>query len=226
VSEARGELVARVAGNLAAVRARIAAVRTDPGSVSVVAVTKTFGPPAVEAAIAAGLTDVAESYAKELVATRNAVTTPVTWHYLGALQGNKLGALVTRVDVFQSVASATDAERLGHRAAGARCYVQVDVTGDPGRLGCRRADLDGVVGAARDAGLRVEGLMCVASPDPVRATEEFGWLRGAADRSGLEGCSMGMSGDFELACALGSTMVRLGTILFGDRPKEGSEPVA
>jgi uncharacterized pyridoxal phosphate-containing UPF0001 family protein len=218
VTEARDELVARVVANLAAVRDRIAAAGADPTAVSVVAVTKSFGPPAVLAAAAAGLTDVAESYAKELCTTHDAVDVSVTWHFLGAMQRNKLAALATRVQVFESVASIADAERLAKRAPGARCYVEVDVTAQPGRHGCARGDEGAVAAAARDAGLSVEGLMCVASQDPRGAAEQFAWLRAAADRCGLEGCSMGMSGDFELACAHGATMVRLGTALFGARP--------
>jgi uncharacterized pyridoxal phosphate-containing UPF0001 family protein len=180
----------------------------------------------VLAAAAAGLTDVAESYAQELVATHDAVDVPMRWHFLGALQRNKLAKLASRVDVYQSVASATDAQRLAQRAPGARYYVEVDVTGEAGRAGCARGEEPGVVAAARDQGLEVAGLMCVASEEPRRAAEQFEWLRGAADRCGLEGCSMGMSGDFELACARGSTMVRLGTALFGARPSKSSEPVA
>jgi PLP dependent protein len=226
VTDARDEFVARVGANLAAVRDRIAATASDPSAVRVVAVTKSFGPPAVLAAAAVGLTDVAESYAQEFVATHDAVGVPMTWHFVGALQRNKLAKLATRVQVFQSVSSLSDAQALASRVPSARCYVEVDVTGEVGRHGCPRGAEGGVVAAARDAGLVVDGLMCVVSPDPARAREEFTWLRGAADRCGLEGCSMGMSGDFELACARGSTMVRLGTALFGQRPSKGREPVA
>jgi pyridoxal phosphate enzyme (YggS family) len=226
VTEARDELVARVGANLAAVRDRIAAVGADPAAVRIVAVTKSFGPPAVLAAAAVGLVDVAESYAQELVATHDAVSVELAWHFLGALQRNKLAKLAPRVDVYQSVSSVDDAERLARRAPAARCYVEVDVTGEVGRAGCARGAEAGVAAAARDHGLAVEGLMCIASEDPRRAAEQFEWLRAAADRRGLEGCSMGMSGDFELACARGSTMVRLGTSLFGRRPSNRPEPVA
>jgi len=227
VTRARDELVARVTRNLAAVRERIAATGKDPSEVTVVAVTKTFGPDAALAALAAGLVDVGESYAAELVATHDAVgPSPLTWHFLGALQRNKLARLAPRVDVYQGVASPREADAVAARAAGARCFVQVDVAGLPGRNGCAPAATASVVAAARDAGLAVEGLMCVASEDPVRAAAEFGALRHAADALGLEGCSMGMSGDYEAACARGATMLRLGTALFGRRPSRPGPVVA
>ncbi|HLK44956.1 MAG TPA: alanine racemase, partial [Acidimicrobiales bacterium] len=112
------------------------------------------------------------------------------------------------------------------RAPGASCYVQVDVTGAPGRAGCDPARTPEVVAAARDAGLSVEGLMCVAAPEPAAAAAQFAGLRRASDALSLEGCSMGMSGDLELACSAGATMLRLGTALLGPRPSRGSPGVA
>lgn len=235
MTAARDELVARVAANLAGVRTRIEQVGADPARVRVVAVTKTFGPAAVRAAAAAGLSDVGESYANELVATHDAVTSDdavathdasapggLTWHFLGVLQRNKLARLAPRVDVYQAVCTSRDARALADRVGAARCYVEVNVAGDPARPGCAPAALDGVVEAVRAAGLRLEGLMCVASPDRARAAAEFASLRACADELGLEGCSMGMSQDYDLACAAGSTMVRLGTALFGPRPQKGA----
>ena len=227
MSPARDELVARVTANLGAIRERVAATGRDPDEVRVVAVCKSLGPDAPLAALAAGLGDVAENYATELVAHHDAAgDAPLTWHFLGALQRNKLARLSPRVAVYQSVASARDADLVARHAAAARCYVQVDVTGLPGRAGCTPAATPDVVAAARDAGLRVEGLMCVASPDPHLAATEFEGLRRAADALGLEGCSMGMSGDLEAACRAGATLVRLGTALFGPRPSPPSRGLA
>jgi pyridoxal phosphate enzyme (YggS family) len=227
VTDARGDLVARAMRSLEAVRTRIAETGRDPGTVAIVAVTKGFGPIAAAAAADAGLRDVGENYAAELVASHDALgDLPLTWHYLGALQRNKLARLATRVDCYQSVSSRSDAASIAARAPGARCYVQVDVTGEPGRAGCPPAETPDVVAVARDAGLVVEGLMCVASTDPRAAPAQFAGLRRAADTLGLEGCSMGMSGDYEAACACGTTMLRLGTALFGPRPSRGSSTVA
>jgi len=227
VTTARDDLVARVSANLDSVRGRIAATGRDPATVCIVGVTKSFGPPAAIAAHQAGLTELAENYADELVASHDALgDAAVRWHFLGALQRNKLARLAPRVAVYESVTSPRDVEVLSAKVRSATCYVQVDVTGEPGRAGCRPELAGVVVALARDAGLVVEGLMCVASRDPGLAAGQFAGLRRLADDLGLGGCSMGMSGDFEAACQHGSTLLRLGTALFGDRPRRPSSHVA
>ena len=227
MSPARDELVARVTANLAVVAERIAAAGRDPSHLTLVAVCKAFGADAPAAAAAAGLHDVGENYANELVAHHDALgDTALTWHFLGALQRNKLARLAPRVAVYEAVAAARDAELVARHAPGARCYVQVDVSGLPGRAGCAPDATPGVVAASRGAGLVVEGLMCVASPDPGAAADEFASLRRAADALGLPGCSMGMSGDLEAACRAGATVLRLGTALFGERPPRASAGLA
>jgi uncharacterized pyridoxal phosphate-containing UPF0001 family protein len=227
VNTARDDLVARTSANLDLVRERIAATGRDLATVTIVAVTKSFGPPAAIAAHHAGLTELAENYADELVASHDALgDAPVRWHFLGALQRNKLARLAPRVAVYESVTSLRDVAVLTARVQHVACFVQVDVTGEPGRPGCR-PELAGVVAAgARDAGLAVEGLMCVASKDPDLAEGQFAGLRRLADELRLEGCSMGMSGDFEVACRCGATVLRLGTALFGERPRRPSSQVA
>lgn len=227
MSPARDELVARVTASLAAVRERIATTGRDPAEITVVAVCKSFGPDAPLAAAAVGLGAVGENYAAELVAHHDAVgALPLEWHFLGALQRNKLARLAPRVDVYQSVAAPRDAELVARHAPSARCYVQVDVSGRAGRAGCEPSATPSVVAAATDQGLVVEGLMCVASPEPAAAAAEFADLRRRADALGLSGCSMGMSGDLEAACAAGATLVRLGTALFGARPSPPSAGLA
>jgi PLP dependent protein len=227
VTPARDELVARVTANLAVVAERIATSGRSPDELTIVAVCKSFGPEAPAAAVAVGLHDVGENYASELVAHHDALgDVPLCWHFLGALQRNKLARLAPRVTVYESVASARDAEHLVRHDPGARCYVQVDVTGRPGRAGCAPGATPAVVAAAREAGLAVEGLMCVASPEPAAAAAEFASLRRSADALSLPGCSMGMSGDLELACRAGATVLRLGTALFGERASRPSATLA
>jgi uncharacterized pyridoxal phosphate-containing UPF0001 family protein len=227
LSDARDELVARVERNHAEVRDRIRSAGRDPDEVGIVAVVKGHGDDVVAAAIAAGLTELGDNYANELVAHHDATTgEAVAWHFLGALQRNKLARLATRVDVYESVASSDDAAAVARRAEGARCYVQVEVTGLPGRAGCPLEVAPEVVASARAAGLSVLGLMCVASPEPDRAESEFRAVRLAADALGLAGCSMGMSGDLEAACRAGTTALRLGTALFGPRPPRGHPGLA
>ncbi len=206
-----------VAARLAAVRARISRAGGDPDRVRVLAVTKGFGPEAVAAARAAGLTDIGENYAAELEA--KAPGPPGTqWHFLGAVQRNKVGALAPLVDVWQGVARFVEGERIARFAPGARVLIQVDYTGLPGRNGCAPEDAPALAEALLGLELRLQGLMTVAPPDPSAADAAFGSLRRLADELDLPERSMGMSADLEAAVAAGSTMVRVGRALFGERP--------
>ena len=206
-----------VAARLAAVRARIGRAGGDPDRVRVLAVTKGFGPEAVEAARAAGLTDIGENYSAELQA--KAPGPPGTqWHFLGAVQRNKVRALAPLVDVWQGVARFAEGERIARFAPGARVLIQVDYTGLPGRNGCAPEDAPALAEALGGLDLRLQGLMTVAPPDPSAADAAFGSLGRLADELDLPERSMGMSADLEAAVAAGSTMVRVGRALFGDRP--------
>ena len=222
---------ARVAGQVAAVRARIAAVAPMPDRVTVVAVTKGFGLGAVDAAVAAGLADIGENYAQELLAKASDrpaadVEDPLRWHFLGAIQRNKVARLAPLVACWHTVARVEEAFAIARHRPGARVLVEVDVTGTEGRNGCRPEQVAGVVGGGRRAGLDVVGLMTVAPPGTDRARAAFSTIAGLADDLGLPERSMGMSDDYELALELGSTMVRLGRVLFGDRPPRPSRPGA
>ena len=207
-----------VAARAAEVRRRIDAV-AEGRSVRVVAVTKGFGADAVEAAVAAGLTSVGENYAQELVAkaAAGAGGAAVKWHFIGAVQRNKVARMAPFVSVWQTVDRASVADAIGRHSPGATALVQVNLTGAPQRAGCAWDDVDAVVGAARDAGLTVVGLMGIGPEGPPQPALFRRLARTVADL-GLAECSMGMSGDYEIAVAEGSTMVRLGTVLFGPRP--------
>jgi hypothetical protein len=203
------------------VRRRIESAGGDPTTVRVIAVTKGFGADAVEAALAAGLSDIGENYGQELV-IKHAALGPgadrARWHFLGAVQRNKVRVLAPLVDCWQGVARLSEGAEIARRAAGATVLVEMDTTGSPGRNGCPPGEVPGLVGALGELGLRVAGLMTVASPDPETAAQAFRTVREVADRLGLDQRSMGMTGDLELAVAEGSTMVRVGRALFGDRP--------
>ena len=206
-----------VAARLADVRARISRAGGDPERVKVLAVTKGFGPEAVVAARAAGLTAIGENYASELLA--KAPGPPGTqWHFLGAVQRNKVRVLAPLVEVWQGVARFSEGERIARFAPGARVLVQIDYTGLPGRNGCAAADAPALVEALLGLRLAVEGLMTVAPPGAPAARAAFRSLTALADALGLPERSMGMSGDLEEAVAAGSTMVRVGRALFGERP--------
>ncbi|MGP0031384.1 MAG: YggS family pyridoxal phosphate enzyme [Acidimicrobiales bacterium] len=199
-------------------RRRIEAAGGDPDGVTVVAVTKGFGPEAVEAARGAGLTDLGENYAQELLA--KAPGPPGTrWHFLGAVQRNKVRSLAPVVGMWQAVARRAEGERVAACAPGASVLVQVDCSGRTGRNGCSPAQAPELVSALSALALRVEGLMTVAPPEAEEARRAFRLVGHLADSLGLPERSMGMSDDLELAVAAGATMVRIGRALFGQRSR-------
>jgi len=197
-------------------------------SVRIVAVTKTYGPEAAAAAWAAGVKIVGENRIQEALDKMDHVPEPVQWHLIGHLQRNK----VKHLDRF-AMFHALDNERLANAvsernaALGRRIpvLVQVNVSGEETKGGF---DLEGLREAAPRlaglAGLDIRGTMTMAPYEaPERVLREvFGRCREAAGvlrEAGLESTelSMGMSGDYEVAVEEGATMVRLGTILFGER---------
>ena len=146
------------------------------------------------------------------------------WHFLGAVQRNKVQALAPIVGLWQSVAREAEGARIARFAPGASVLVQVDTTGLPGRNGCPPPEVGDLVRRLADLGLDVRGLMTVAAPGPAAAREAFTAVGRLADQLGLEERSMGMSDDLEAAVAAGTTMVRVGRALFGERPAAAPEP--
>jgi pyridoxal phosphate enzyme (YggS family) len=212
--------VGGVAERLDHVRKRIAAA--GGANVRVVAVTKGFGADAIEAAVAAGCRDIGENYAQELTAKLAGVRGPApVVHFIGHLQTNKVRQLAPIVDVWQTVDRLGAVEALGRRASpGATVLVQVNVAAEPQQGGCAPADTHAIVDAAVDAGLDVVGLMAIGrAGGPEAARPGFRLLRRLVDDLGLAECSMGMSNDLEAAVEEGSTMVRVGTALFGPRQR-------
>lgn len=216
---------------LALVRDRIQRVAPDPGQVTVVAVTKGFGLDAVRVALDAGLDAIGENYADELVAKAAAFdeqTAPPghrapAWHYLGAVQRNKVPRLAPLVACWQAVARPEEGRAIAARRPGATVLVQVDVAGLPGRGGVPPNRVAGLVAVLREEDLEVAGLMAVGPPGPQEdARSGYRELSGLADALDLPVRSMGMTDDLEVALGEGSTMVRLGRALFGDRPPRSS----
>ena len=204
----------------------------DAAAVRIVAVTKGHPLAVVEAALAEGLRDLGENRVEELAEkSPHFEGRGVRWHVIGHVQGRKargaahLAALIHSVD---SLRLAGKLSRLGE-AEGRRVpvLVQVNVSGEATKGGFPEADALGAIArVAALGGLRVLGLMTMAPftsdvrtlRDTFRRTRRL--LEAAAGIDGLEGreLSMGMSNDFEIAIEEGSTMVRLGTTLFGERP--------
>ena len=208
----------RVAERLAVVRERIASAGgTD---VSVLPVTKTFGVDACWAAYRAGCTAVGENYAQEIVTKLGDIERPFGVHFIGQLQSNKVRQLAGIVSVYETVDRPSLVGELAKRVPGAEVLIQVAALSEEGKGGCSLDDAASLVVVAQLAGLRVLGLMTVGPTDggPEAARGGFRAVRLLADRLELTVCSMGMSADLEVAVQEGSTQVRVGSALFGERP--------
>ena len=208
----------QVADALQEVRDRIAAAAAragrDPGAITLVAATKTVDVARVQQVVDAGVVDVGENRAQELLA-KTAVE-GARWHFLGQLQRNKVRQLAPWVGCWQSVDRAELGAEITRRAPGARVLVEVNVGEEPQKGGCAPAAVPALVDALRAGGLDVAGLMTVPphGDDPRRW---FAQLREQAVALALAELSMGMTDDFEIAVEEGATMVRVGRALFGPR---------
>lgn len=223
---------------VAELREKIEAARLRGGHgqrVRIVAVTKTHGPEAVTAAVAAGLTDIAENKVQEAIGKQDGLrggfgeeVKGVRWHLIGHLQRNKVKFL-DRFDLFHALDSARLADEINtfgtKRGKPVDVLLEVNVSGEGTKGGYL---LETVRGEAERlagfAGLRVQGVMTMAPFDADEATlrRVFTGARAAREicvTAGLPAgeMSMGMSGDYQVAVEEGATMVRLGTILFGER---------
>lgn len=205
---------------LAGVRDQVRAAGADPATVRVVAVTKGFGPEALTAAHAAGLLEFGENYAQELLAKLPDAPCGARWHFLGAVQANKVGRLAPHVEMWHSLDSRSDIDVLARRSPGALVLVQVNLQAGNGRRGAPESEVADLVGFARGSGLEARGLMAVGARGAAdrEAREGFARVASLAGRLGLAELSMGMSDDFPLAVAEGATIIRLGRALFGHRP--------
>ena len=217
------------------VRDRIARAAARSGrpaeAVTLVGVTKTVAAEVVAEAVAQGLSDLGENRVQEAQAKIAAVGRErVRWHLVGHLQRNKAGRAVELFDRVHSVDDAGLAEALSRRAVAIGrtlpVLVEVNVSGEASKFGVAPADLEPLLErVAALAGLRLDGLMTVGPPvdDPGDARPGFARLRELRDRAGqrlgleLPELSMGMSGDYEVAVEEGSTMVRVGSAIFGAR---------
>ena len=221
-----------LAERLARVREEIARVQAAYGltqAVGIVAVTKGQPPSAAEAAARAGLPDVGENRVQEALEKIEAVGAGLRWHLIGHLQTNKAKFVPGRFALVHSLDSLRLAEALSRAAAkeGAvvPVLVQVNVAREAQKGGCAPDEAAALVAACRMLpGLAVRGLMTMApfTDDEAVQRRVFGDLRTLRDAIAtpahpLPELSMGMSGDYPAAVAEGATMLRLGTVLFGER---------
>lgn len=213
---------ADVENRLAGVRARIDAVeRTWRHSVEVMAVTKGFSDAAVAAAAGAGCRSIGENYAQDLLSKEDVIeATGVDVHFIGRLQSNKVRQLAHLVTVWATIDRASLIDEVAKRVPGGKVLLQVNATGEEQKGGCLPADVPMLLEHSRAMGLDVRGLMTVGPtgilPEATRLA--FQTVRRLVDDHSLEVCSMGMSGDLDIAIECGSTEIRVGSALFGQRP--------
>ena len=217
---------------LAQVRAEIARQQAAGGwthAVTIVAVTKGFGPEAVTAALEAGLADIGENRVQEALEKMDRVAAPgVRWHLIGHVQRNKAKLVPGRFALVQSVDSLELAEELNRRSRERlRVLLQVNVAREPQKSGCTPEEAPGLARQIAGLGqLQLDGLMTMApfTDDEDVQRRTFRSLRALRDTIKEDGVwlptlSMGMSADYATAVAEGATVIRLGTVLFGPREK-------
>jgi pyridoxal phosphate enzyme (YggS family) len=210
------------------------AVGRDPAEITLLPVTKTHPPAAAEYVARYGLAAVGENRVQEAAGKRAQVTAPLRWELIGHLQSNKARLAAAHFDRIQSVDNAKLLHHLDRAAAelgrNLPVLLQINAGHDPAKFGAEPADAPRLLETAlAKPHLRVDGLMTIAplgvTPEEtsVHARRTFANLRAIRDdlagRCGvpLRELSMGMSGDYAIAIAEGSTLIRVGTALFGPR---------
>ncbi len=227
-------IAARLTALTSRIRAAAAAAGRSTGEIRLVAASKTFPPPAIREAVAAGVSEIGENYIQE-ARDKYAVLqgTPVRWHFIGHLQTNKAKYAVRMFDLIHTVDSyrlAFELDRCAQKINKVQSVlIQVNLAGEASKSGVAPEDaLPLIRRVAALEHVAVKGLMTLPpyfnAPEKVRPF--FAALRRLRDRiaaerletTGLQELSMGMTGDFEAAVAEGATLVRIGTAIFGERP--------
>ena len=224
--------MAAIADNLQAVKKRIeraaAAAGRDASTVTLLAVSKTHAAARVLEAAAAGQRAFGENYVQEALDKMDA-TTGLEWHLIGPLQSNKTRLAAERFDWVHTVANEKIARRLAEqRPAGLaplNVLIQVNASGEASKAGVAPSAAAALASSISSLNaIRLRGLMAI--PEPGAPRERFHEMnllyQDLKTRFALDTLSMGMSDDMELAIAEGSTMVRIGTAIFGQREKHRS----
>jgi pyridoxal phosphate enzyme (YggS family) len=216
-----GERLAEISGRIAKARARYG---PPPETVTLVAVSKTFGADDIRPYLDAGQRVFGENRVQEAMAKwpgLRASYDGIELHLIGPLQSNKVKEAVALFDVIETldreklaVALKGEMERTGKRV---RLFVQVNIGAEPQKAGIAPAEAVAFVARCQDVhGLEIEGLMCIP-PEGVPPGPYFAQLVQLGRAAGVRSLSMGMSGDFEVAVGMGATHVRVGSALFGTR---------
>lgn len=192
------------------------------------AVSKTRAAPEIESLYALGHRDFGENYLQESLPKIAALPRDCRWHFIGPLQGNKTRAVAENFDWVHSLCSARHARRLAAARPAdrdaLRVFVQVNIDAEPSKAGCDVADVAALCAEIQELpALELRGLMAIPRPerdggDPAAAFSRLAQLQDSIAPA-LPDLSMGMSDDLEAAVAAGSTILRIGTALFGPRPQ-------
>ncbi|MFW2380813.1 MAG: YggS family pyridoxal phosphate-dependent enzyme [Acidimicrobiales bacterium] len=211
-----------ISDRLAVLSQRIDAARAPGQVVELVAVTKRFSASVAADAVNAGCHDLGENYAQELEAKASELSEiglAPRWHMIGPVQRNKVKKIAATVHLWHSVDREAVLAEIAKRRPGSSVLIQVNFTGEDTKSGIVPAEIARMVESGFSVGLDVRGLMTMGFTDTTRDPRPvFAECRASVDSLGLDVCSMGMSGDFEVAIAEGSTMVRIGSAIFGPRP--------
>lgn len=229
-----------ISANIDRVRAGIAAAcrrsNRRQEDVTIIAVTKTFPAERIRDAVRAGLPDIGENYVQELLPKHEALSgEAIRWHFIGHLQSNKVKYIAPWVILIHALDNRSLAEELDRRGKQngrtLDVLVEVNTTGEESKFGLAPDAVVPFVRSLEDlSGIRINGLMTIGPflPDPEGSRPMFRRLRGLRDE--LAGIaqgnlhpvhlSMGMTGDYEVAVEEGATFIRVGTALFGSRPKK------
>ncbi len=216
------------AARLDHIRDQIAATERETGreqgSVTLIAVSKTFDAPDIEPVIAAGQRIFGENRVQEAQGKWPALkeaTPDIELHLIGPLQSNKTREAVALFDAIHTIdrdkiARAVKAE-MEAQGRDLKLFIQINTGNEPQKAGVSPDEADAFIARCRDEfGLKIAGLMCIPPFDEA-PSPHFALLAKIAERNGLEGLSMGMSGDFEMAVGQGATHVRVGSAIFGTR---------
>jgi len=225
-----------ISENIIAIRERIAGACRRAGrpenDVTLLAVGKTFPASTILDAVRGGIRDIGENYVQELLAKQRALgEEAVRWHFIGHLQTNKVRQIVPGVEMVHAVDSVRLGLEIERRAGEASrvidCLIEVNTTGESTKFGVAPEDVAALARALSPCRhIRLAGLMTIGPflPEPEGSRPMFRQLRELRDRLSpanphMRHLSMGMTGDFEVAIEEGATIVRIGTALFGPRPK-------
>ncbi len=220
-------MMSDAADRLSEVRTRIADAATraqrKAADICLIAVSKTHDAATIRPLIAAGQRHFGENRVQEAAAKwpeLRAETPGIMLHLIGQLQSNKADEAVALFDAIHSVDRSSLVQALAKACDKAgrqpQLFVQVNIGDEEQKGGCKVADLPALLAEAETAGLTIDGLMAIPPAD-IEPAPYFALLDELAERHGLVGRSMGMSGDYETAVMLGATHVRVGTALFGVR---------